>query len=91
MRSASFSASAGKSSGKSYSARMDCISTLLSPGLPNRFTTRPTGLFIRSGQSVISTSTFSPFSAPAKSFRGMKMSTTMERLSLTMKAKRLCI
>ena len=83
---ASFSASAGKSSGKSYSASIDCISTLLSPGFPSRFTTRPTGLFIWSGQSVISTTAFSPSSAPFRSLRGMKMSTTILRLSQTRKA-----
>ena len=56
--SASLSTALGKESGKPYSARMDFISTLLSPGSPKTSIISPKGLLACSGQSISLATTF---------------------------------
>ena len=85
--SASFSAFFGKERGKSYSAKIDCISTSLSPGIPRILTISPKGFFDFSGQSVIFAIAFSPFFTPFKLFLEIKISMGTELLSGTRNAK----
>ena len=86
IRSAAASSSPGKWYGRSYSARIACISVLLSPEFPSTSTTSPVGFFDVSGHSVIRTITFCPFSAPFTARSGTKMSTGMVRESIVTKA-----
>ena len=73
--------------GKPYWARMACISTLLSPSLPNTSMTSPT-IFFESfdGHCVIFTTAFSPSLPPFSFFLGMRMSCTKMFPSVIRKA-----
>ncbi len=84
---ASFSACGEKARGKSIPARIDCISTRSSPGVPRTVFTSPKGLADCSGHSVITATTFCPFFAPLSFEFGMKMSSGIVLLSGRRKAK----
>ena len=74
--------------GSPYWARMACISTLLSPSLPNTSMTSPT-IFFESfeGHWVIFTTALSPVLPPFSFFLGINTSCTKILPSVTKKAK----
>ena len=68
------STSSGKSCGRPYWARIECISVSCSPGIPRVRKTVPKGESALSGQSSMRTSTFSPSFASPIFLRGTKIS-----------------
>jgi len=84
--SAAVSTAFGYTYGKPNSARMACISVVLSPALPNMSITCPMGFFALSGHSVIFTIALSPVFPPFSLSFGINMSLASVRFSVTRNA-----